>query len=326
MPFLNDTVVVREFDATRWVLDEPVLYRGERHWFEVPAGFETDFASVPRVLTWLLPRYGVYTRAAILHDYLWLLADYGLISRVDADGILRRALRELGVSVVRRWLMWTAVRLGAVARSRSIRELWAGGPWQLLAIVVIAVQGVVLLAAPVLVELVCLALFYLLEGFVYGIELAFTSASRRRCPRGVSDPPYRGPLSAAVVAERIAAAGGAPVPASAMPTGPGAVDEGWGVRGGADDTRRRTGRRGGVGRVDGGDGRVGDGVGRVDDGVGDGVGGAPDEPRGRPSPAAGPGSVPSARAGGSAERAADDEASLDAPRPANPPDFSWTLS
>ena len=32
--------------------------------------FATDLASVPRFLTWLIPRYGQYTRAAIIHDYL----------------------------------------------------------------------------------------------------------------------------------------------------------------------------------------------------------------------------------------------------------------
>ncbi|MBX6389079.1 MAG: DUF1353 domain-containing protein [Frankia sp.] len=189
MPFMSDRVVVQQIDAKRWELAEPIGYQGRWEYFEVPSEFGTDFASVPRVLTWLLPRYGVYTRAAILHDYLWVLADQGAIPRVDADGLFRRALRELGVSVVRRWLMWAAVRVGAVSRSRSIKELWAGGPWQLLAILAIGLQAVVLLAVPVVVELVCLALFALLEWVVYLLERALRHAPRRRAPQGVSVPP-----------------------------------------------------------------------------------------------------------------------------------------
>ena len=40
--------------------------RIENATFEVPAGFDTDFASVPTPFTWLVPRYGLYTKAAIL--------------------------------------------------------------------------------------------------------------------------------------------------------------------------------------------------------------------------------------------------------------------
>ena len=32
--------------------------------------FRTDLASVPRFLSWLFPRYGKYTKAAVIHDYL----------------------------------------------------------------------------------------------------------------------------------------------------------------------------------------------------------------------------------------------------------------
>jgi hypothetical protein len=49
-------------------------FRGNVGRLLVPASaeqpFETDLASVPRLLTWLVPRYGTYTKAAVLHDYL----------------------------------------------------------------------------------------------------------------------------------------------------------------------------------------------------------------------------------------------------------------
>src|SRR4051794_29917086 len=73
MPFIGD-VVVRELPAgegSRWQLVEPLGYQGREQMFTVEAGFTTDFASVPQALTWLVPRYGRYTKAAILHDFLW---------------------------------------------------------------------------------------------------------------------------------------------------------------------------------------------------------------------------------------------------------------
>lgn len=60
MPFTGPVVVqeVDRGDGSRWQLVEPLTYQGRDDPFVVPAGFETDFASVPRAFTWLIPRYG----------------------------------------------------------------------------------------------------------------------------------------------------------------------------------------------------------------------------------------------------------------------------
>ena len=50
MPFTDGKVVVEEISDERWALVEPVTYEGNTETFVVPAGFETDFASVPRVV------------------------------------------------------------------------------------------------------------------------------------------------------------------------------------------------------------------------------------------------------------------------------------
>jgi hypothetical protein len=92
---------------------EALNYQGERDLFKVPAGFVTDFASVPGLFTWLVPRYGRFTKAAILHDFLCDEAKEGRFIRSQADGIFRRVMRELGVGFIRRWVMWAAVRLGS---------------------------------------------------------------------------------------------------------------------------------------------------------------------------------------------------------------------
>lgn len=107
-------LVVEEAPDRNWRLVEPLRYQGRDEPFEVPRDFETDFASVPRVLWSLIPTYGRYTKAAVLHDYLCRKSAEGEFNRCDADGIFRRAMRELGVGLVRRRMMWAAVR-------------WAGG-------------------------------------------------------------------------------------------------------------------------------------------------------------------------------------------------------
>ncbi|ECG8634089.1 DUF1353 domain-containing protein, partial [Salmonella enterica subsp. salamae] len=38
---------------------------------EVPAGFVTDLATIPRIFWSLMPPDGKYAKAAIIHDYLY---------------------------------------------------------------------------------------------------------------------------------------------------------------------------------------------------------------------------------------------------------------
>jgi hypothetical protein len=113
--FLGGSGGRRRAGAEAWELIEPLAYRGRRQRFVVPAGFRTDLTTVPRVVVWLVPRWGLYTRAAVLHDWLCTV---GIRTRAvtarDADGIFRRVLRESGVPVLRRWLMWCGVRWGAL--------------------------------------------------------------------------------------------------------------------------------------------------------------------------------------------------------------------
>lgn len=163
MPFLGDVVVkpIRP-EGKRWELVQPFTYTGATDTFTVPAGFTTDFASVPRVFVWLLPRYGRWTQAAILHDYLWDLARKGQFRKHDADGLFNRALRELGVPYLRRWVMWAAVRVGS-----GTHELFAPGPVQFLKVLAVAVPTVVIVAVPALVVLLAILVIGILEWIAY---------------------------------------------------------------------------------------------------------------------------------------------------------------
>src|SRR5438093_10277510 len=124
--FPTGTVVdVEEISDQIWQLLKGIDYQGNQDLFQVPIGQHTDFASVPKVFVWFLPRYGRYTKAAILHDYLWRKAvPQGRITRLHADALFRRAMRDLHVAFLRRWIMWAAVRWGALTKADGRKDWW----------------------------------------------------------------------------------------------------------------------------------------------------------------------------------------------------------
>lgn len=107
-----------------WKTLGEVRYLGAKdEFFTIPAGFETDFASVPRYWWWLSSP-AEYAQAALLHDFLWRENKAGRgPDPVDTDGLYRRALGEDGAGA-RRWPMWLAVRTVAILSGRRGRQSW----------------------------------------------------------------------------------------------------------------------------------------------------------------------------------------------------------
>lgn len=97
------------------------------HAFLVPADlrrWRTDFASVPAIFGWLVPRTGEHLPAALVHDALvdGPAAYLGpAVTRDEADRVFRDAMADLGTGVVRRWLVWTAVTLATMLLRRAGR-------------------------------------------------------------------------------------------------------------------------------------------------------------------------------------------------------------
>ena len=163
MPFEDDSITVRRRDDDHWTVVGDLVYRGKSDVFVVPDGFPTDFASVPRVVVWLIPRFGRYTLPAVLHDWLCTRGiETGVVTSREADGIFRRAMRELGVPVARRWLMWTGVRWGALTTPLR-RPGWVISAPGVLAITAVAAPVVV---PPALLILAALAVYGVVEGIV----------------------------------------------------------------------------------------------------------------------------------------------------------------
>jgi len=174
----DSTVDVRELDSTTWETLRALVYHGNTDDFVVPERERTDFASVPRMFAWFLPRYGRYTKAAILHDHLWRVAVPNGLSRLDADGIFRQAMRELGVPFLRRWIMWAAVRWGALTKPDGRRD-WGKEAWRVLLVTVVALP-ITLPAALVIV--ITLPVFYLVELLTW-LPLKITHLVRARAGR-----------------------------------------------------------------------------------------------------------------------------------------------
>ncbi|HET7302243.1 MAG TPA: DUF1353 domain-containing protein [Candidatus Saccharimonadales bacterium] len=184
MPFSDVQVTVKQIDKDTWELVDTVEYIAATRHFVVPKGFRTDFASVPQLLIWFVPRYGVYTKSAILHDYMYKRAD---ISKADADGIFRRSMRELGVPFLRRWLMWAAVRLfGSHLQGISFKGLWR--------VSLLTVLGFILLFVPVAVMTLSLLGFWLLEMFLF-IVFWIAKKVHHRPQRQLNKPDILGPLN-----------------------------------------------------------------------------------------------------------------------------------
>lgn len=92
-----------------WVLDKELIYVTGDEKYVVPEGFPTDFASVPRFLWSFVPPYGVYTEAAVVHDYLYSNQSE-LMSRKHADELLYQMAIECGLSKFKASVMYRAVR------------------------------------------------------------------------------------------------------------------------------------------------------------------------------------------------------------------------
>jgi len=118
--FLSD-LDVKEIDDKRWMLDEPFFYQSDtlKTVIEIPKGFETDFASVPRLplIFWLCG--DVAHKPAVIHDWIYRK---GLYTRPLADETFLEAMEDDNVSFWRRKLMYWGVRIGGASSYKGKPE------------------------------------------------------------------------------------------------------------------------------------------------------------------------------------------------------------
>lgn len=75
----------------------------------IPAGFESDLATVPRPLWHIFPPFGKYARAAVIHDYCYFKLRERM-TRKEADQLFLDVMKRDGVGRVTRYCMYSAVR------------------------------------------------------------------------------------------------------------------------------------------------------------------------------------------------------------------------
>jgi len=119
--FLTPLIVEVMESGKRFKVAREFTYLWKRDYIHVhvKTGFITDFASIPRLARLIIPKLGRYTKASVIHDYLYQHHDIDItesisyaFNRKQADICFRDAMKELGVVKWKRNLMYWAVRLG----------------------------------------------------------------------------------------------------------------------------------------------------------------------------------------------------------------------
>lgn len=121
--FTEPLVVTPRPDGHTWIVLSDFGYEvGEEDSndvINVNIGFHTDFASIPRLLWAVLPRWGKYGNAAVIHDWLYWCQTR---SRREADDIFLEGMKVLGVTPWKRNVIYYAVRWFGCFAWRSNRR------------------------------------------------------------------------------------------------------------------------------------------------------------------------------------------------------------
>lgn len=113
VPFDKEELSLVYIDGHNWRVLEPFTFGSQtiERMIRVPAGFVTDFASIPRALWAVLPPTGTYGKAALIHDLLYR-TPHEACTRAEADRILLEAMLASRVGFWVSCVIYLAVRVG----------------------------------------------------------------------------------------------------------------------------------------------------------------------------------------------------------------------
>ena len=103
-------ITMKDGDENTWIVLHPFAYQSPvlEGIVVVPSGFETDFASVPRLPVVYVLSGNTAHKAAVIHDYLY---SSGICTRAAADKVFFEAMGLSKVPFWRKALMYCGVRL-----------------------------------------------------------------------------------------------------------------------------------------------------------------------------------------------------------------------
>lgn len=106
----NENLDIRWMDKNTWQLLVGFDFASQvvERIIKVPAGFNTDFASIPKLFQNILSPTGPYAKAALTHDYLYRTK--GQATKEEADSVFLEAMEALKVNRFVRTIMYRAVK------------------------------------------------------------------------------------------------------------------------------------------------------------------------------------------------------------------------
>lgn len=90
---------------------QPFGYKIEGFNIECEEGFETDFASIPRFITFIRPQNGKWRKASVIHDKACIMASKKRLTYNQADGIFYYAMLDDNASKFTASFMYMIVRI-----------------------------------------------------------------------------------------------------------------------------------------------------------------------------------------------------------------------
>jgi hypothetical protein len=113
MRLLTPLKVELEANGKKWRLSEKfVVYTEqageEKVWIEVEEGFETDFASIPKIFIPFLEWRDKFNKASVVHDWLYHTKQF---DRKTADKIFLELMLALGINKYKAYIFYYMVRM-----------------------------------------------------------------------------------------------------------------------------------------------------------------------------------------------------------------------
>jgi hypothetical protein len=113
--FITDLCAKLIDDDTIWELEKPLLYQSSllKTLVKIPEGFQTDFASIPRIPIIFEILGDTAHREGVLHDYLFRRDAYPSVSWNMANKALYEAMKCRKKPLIKRILVFSGVFIGS---------------------------------------------------------------------------------------------------------------------------------------------------------------------------------------------------------------------